>query len=196
MKHSLHASSIIEALIVLLIVTMGIVGVFSILRSSLQLSESTSNRIEAIQIARDGLEAMTSIRDTNWLLFAADYENCWDTLNYDSRCFTDPANSAFITPGSYTLSKNPSTNQFELTPQSTYGSFPDTNYRVARDSLWFYTQSGGTNILPIYTRDIQVSYPAADTMQIIASIRWKDSVTSEPRKLDVPLSLTNWKKYE
>lgn len=54
--------------------------------SSNKLADSTGKRIEAIQIARDGLEAFTNIRDTNWIKFAADYENCWNTLNYDSNC--------------------------------------------------------------------------------------------------------------
>ena len=54
--------------------------------SSQKLANSTEQRIEAIQIARDGIEAFINIRDTNWVLFAADYENCWNALNYDDTC--------------------------------------------------------------------------------------------------------------
>ncbi len=56
-------------MVVLLLLTVGITGVYTILSSSQKLSNSTALRIEAIQIARDGLEAMTNIRDTNWIEF-------------------------------------------------------------------------------------------------------------------------------
>jgi len=54
--------------------------------SSQKLANSTALRIEAIQIARDGLESFTNIRNTNWVRFAADYENCWNVLHYDINC--------------------------------------------------------------------------------------------------------------
>lgn len=53
MKKQKNASSIIEAMVVLLVVITGIVGVYSLLDASLKLSNSTAHRIEAIQIARD-----------------------------------------------------------------------------------------------------------------------------------------------
>ena len=56
------------------------------MHSSQKFSNATGNRIEAIQIARDGLEAMTNIRDTNWILYGADPENCWNTMNYSGSC--------------------------------------------------------------------------------------------------------------
>lgn len=59
---------------------------FGILNSSQRLANTTGNRIQAIQIARDGIESMTNIRDTNWVKFPVDYENCWNTLNYDGLC--------------------------------------------------------------------------------------------------------------
>jgi len=56
------------------------------MNASQKLANSTESRIEAIQIARDGLEAFTNIRDTNWLRFAADRANCWNVLNYNASC--------------------------------------------------------------------------------------------------------------
>jgi hypothetical protein len=34
---------------------------------------------------------MTNIRDTNWKVFGANLQYCWNVLNYDSACITDPA---------------------------------------------------------------------------------------------------------
>ena len=59
------------------------------MNSSQKLAGSTGNKIEAIQIARDGLEAMMNIRDTNWLLFSADRKNCWNVRNYNVNCIGD-----------------------------------------------------------------------------------------------------------
>ncbi len=86
MKYEKTATSIVEAMIVLLIVVTGTVGIFQILNASQHLADSTQRRIEAIQIARDGIEAMTNIRDTNWQLFAADRRNCWNSENYNQNC--------------------------------------------------------------------------------------------------------------
>ncbi len=86
MKYAVKATSIVEALVVLLVIVSGSVGIFQILSTSQRLADATARRIEAIQIARDGIEAMTNIRDTNWQLFAADYQNCWRVLNYNSSC--------------------------------------------------------------------------------------------------------------
>jgi hypothetical protein len=32
---------------------------------------------------------LTNIRNTNVLLFSADLENCWNTLNYDVNCINN-----------------------------------------------------------------------------------------------------------
>jgi hypothetical protein len=62
---------------------------YDIFSSSQKLSESTSHRIEAIQIAREGIEAVMNIRDTNALLFQADLENCWNVSGYNGNCIAD-----------------------------------------------------------------------------------------------------------
>jgi hypothetical protein len=62
---------------------------YNIYGSSIKLSNSTENKITAISIAREGIEAITNIRDTNNLLFKADLKNCWNVLNYNANCIGD-----------------------------------------------------------------------------------------------------------
>jgi hypothetical protein len=50
------------------------------------MSNNLDMKIQAIQIAREGIEAMTNIRDTNWKMLSTDNKNCWNTLNYDTNC--------------------------------------------------------------------------------------------------------------
>lgn len=210
MKKNISGSSIIEAMIVLLVVVTGIIWVFNIMMSSQRLSTSTSDRITAIQIARDGLESFTNIRDTNWIYFAADYENCWNALNYDKDCIWNNTNDHDIKLLAwrwFTIAKN-SNNQFELTNYPT-GLYSDSiyrwDYRVQKDSQGFFTQNGGTDFTPIYTREIQIDYLDINNVsqgssnsnhpkiKVTTIIQWNDVATKSPKKLEMSTVLTNWK---
>lgn len=180
MKKSLKATSIVESIVVLLIVVTGIVWVFWLLKSSQELANSTANRIEAIQIARDWLEAFTSIRDTNWILYWADAKNCWNTFNYDSSCIWDHSSSVWYPNSTYinhtwvvgfTLYRNVN-NQFEIRKRNSNNeNFSDPDYRnrfwIRKDTNGFYTQQGwslytANGSEPLYTREIRINYLAAD----------------------------------
>jgi len=221
MKKSLQATSIIEAIIVLIVVVVWIIGVYDIMISSQRLSNSTADRIEAIQIARDGLEAFTNIRDTNWQLFAADYENCWNAINYDNTCIWNSIDfdtrirlsqiPTLIPPQirGYKIYKN-SNNQFELwfdtisDPDVWYSDLTfRSDFGVSLNSNGFYTQSWGTLTSPLYTRYIRIDYintdggvidtRSDDAMKVTAVVEWFDSASSSPRKIEMDTTLTNWK---
>jgi len=53
MKKIKKATSVIEAMIIMLIVVNGVVGMYSLYNRSQKLSIATKNRIEAIQMARE-----------------------------------------------------------------------------------------------------------------------------------------------
>lgn len=135
MQKNTRATSIIEAMIVLMIVVSGITGVYTLMSSSQNLVTATENRIEAIQIARDGIEALTNIRDTNWLMFGADRDNCWNVLNYNTACVGDSSsgrNDYDIVHGAsqgIRISKDPN-NRFFIGIQNHSGNnfFTDTGY--------------------------------------------------------------------
>jgi len=76
------ATSIVEVMVIMLILVTWIVWMYKVYSESENLSTSTKNKITAIQIAREWIEAMKNIRDTNWILFSTNTENCWNTLNY------------------------------------------------------------------------------------------------------------------
>lgn len=221
MKKNLQATSIIEAIVVLIVVVTGIVWVYNIMISSQRLSNSTADRIEAIQIARDGLEAVTNIRDTNWQLFAADYENCWNVLSYSWWCIwvvtTSDKFASFASPPTpwnriiYKIFKN-STNQMELEssimPEThiDYGSWSfRSNFGVWYDAMWFYTQNGAVSLTqPLFTRYLRFQYVDTDgsgglsrarddKFTVTAIVEWFDPASRVPRKLEMSTVLTNWK---
>ncbi len=208
MKQSLKATSIIESIVVLLVVVSWIVGVYGLLNSSQKLARSSSDRIEAIQIARDGLEAFTNIRDTNAQLFAADLQNCWNVTNYEDSCIGSPTITHDIRHSAtqwLIISRN-TNNQFELTRRN-IGWWYSTNgyrnrFRVQKDSRWFYTQNWGTDFLPNYTREMKVEYFNADNsvwnsnspkMRVTAIVQWNDPARETPRKIEMNTILTNWR---
>ena len=219
MKYTLTWSSIIEAMVVLLLLITGIVWVYSLMFSSQRLAVSTWLRIEAIQIARDGLEAMTNIRDTNWIRFGGDVKNCWNTLNYNSNCIWNQAGATYIEHSGtqWIRISTTSDNTFFIWIQSHWGndSYLDSNYRslfaVSKDARWFYTQNITPNygvwspITPFFTREIRIDYlnnanvsqgPNARThpkMRITAIVQWQDPATSNPQRLEMSTILTNWK---
>ncbi len=209
MKKSFDATSIVEAMVVLLIVVTWIVWVYWILNSSQRLAGSTWNRIEAISIARDGVESFTNIRDTNWIRYSADLLNCWNTLNYNINCLW-ANNSTYdikLAPWNwYVIYKN-TQNQFQLASKNNTWNFNTPAYRnrfkVMIDANWLYTQSWGTDTLPLYTREIQVDYlnaswvVVADSnqarMRVRSLVQWKDNWNVEVKSLTLETILTNWK---
>lgn len=77
-------------MIVLVIVTIGITGTFQVLQGGIKLASTTESRIQAINLAREGIEAVENIRNTNWTKFTSDYQNCFDVANYDASCVGNP----------------------------------------------------------------------------------------------------------
>lgn len=200
MLSSKSGTTIIEAIIVTLIVVVWIMGTYGIFINSQKLSDSTGNRLVAIAIAREWIEAVTNIRDTNWIAFAANNNNCWFTHNYNSSCITDT--TKYVSAWSYILTSN-SNNRWELTLKTSWvysNAGYKTDFRVNKDTNGFYTQSGWTTFLPLYTREIKISYPSGtgtppQSVNIESIVRWSDSSRNNGNyEVKLENILTNWKK--
>lgn len=93
-------STLIEVAVVIFVIGFGLTSVYLILSRGMKLAETTSNRIAAINLAREGIEAVTNARDTNWVKFAADFPSCWKVQNYDKTCVgAAPATAAALSFG-------------------------------------------------------------------------------------------------
>ncbi len=215
MKITKAATSVIEAMVIMLIIVTWVVGMYNIYNESVRLSDLTAQRLQAIEIAREWVEAVENIRNTNWILYASDYGNCWNTINYDNNCIgfdsTAPISATNINtdivPGSYILYQHPVQKRWFLESQGSNSSF-DQNYRntfeIFRwDDDWFYTQSGSNNtthtkssLAPIFTREIVIWYPGWDSnsseMNITSIVKW-DGRGDKTHTIEIDLTLTNWK---
>ena len=198
------ATSVIEAMVVLLVVVMWIIWMIAIFTSSQKLSNWTSNKIQAIQIAREWIEAVKNIRDTNWTIFSSDTANCWNVDNYNNSCVWDNSTTYDISIWSYKIYQDSSDNRWYLSKKTTSETeYKKSAYRnemkVWLDSNWFFTQTGTmTEIKPLFTREIKISYPSWNSntskMKVISLVQWVDNSSKKVRKVELSSILTNWKK--
>ncbi|MFK7779988.1 MAG: hypothetical protein QM490_02475 [Candidatus Gracilibacteria bacterium] len=204
------ATSIIEAMIVMLIIVTGVTGMYNMFSKSVDLSNTTMNKIQAIQMATQGIEGVTNIRDTNWLLFSSDYKNCWNTLNYDASCIgNDNDDNYKILQDNlgYKIYRD-SFNRWLLTSTGSSSDYTSSSYRNffrvgLKDGV--YAQTGTVdNFRPLFTREIIFNYLEADgttigdefspKMKITAIIQWVDNTSTVPHKIEINQLLSNWKK--
>ncbi len=85
-----------ETLIAISILAIVVAITSTVIINSIRNMRNAKNRIVAVNIAREGIEAMRNVRDSNWLLYSDRRRDCW---NHDQSPFCD--GSTPITPGHY-----------------------------------------------------------------------------------------------
>ncbi|MBN2096154.1 hypothetical protein JW752_02010 [Candidatus Peregrinibacteria bacterium] len=98
--------SILEAIIAMTILSFGVMFSSAIIGSSLGNVHIAKNRVVAVNIAREGIEAVRNIRDTNWLRFATNRRQCWNFApKFDPNAPCTGAVDELILPGEYIIYK-------------------------------------------------------------------------------------------
>ena len=197
-------ATIVELMVVLAILWLWITGLLQMISWWIGYARDTENNIKAINIAREGIEAVTNIRDTNWLRFSSDKGNCWKVNTYQSGCIGTPGYANLIADGYYTISSNnwlwflSGAATLPISPWTPYKN----SYPVRLDNLGFYTQSWGSiapctsssqiNCTTIFTREIYIQSIAASTwsVRVVSTARWLDK---RPQSVIIETILTNWK---
>lgn len=67
-----------EVLIAILILVSGAIASLSLMNAILKLAREGNNRIIAVNLAREGIEAMRHVRDSNWLLYSGSQRDADD----------------------------------------------------------------------------------------------------------------------
>ena len=102
--------TIIETMVALFIMVMGITAALGLASYSLNASSGIRNQIIGMGLAREGIEAVKNMRDTNWLQGQLD-TNCYnfDDGSSTANCYTDwlaPTSGYTIPTGNFFLSFN------------------------------------------------------------------------------------------
>ncbi len=104
--------TLIETLVAVFILTMGITAAVGLAIFALSSSSSVAKQIIATGLAREGIEAVKNMRDTNWLKIASIDTNCYDyeTGSNNARCY-----KSWLNP--------PESDNFDLDPPSDEKSY-------------------------------------------------------------------------
>lgn len=100
LRRAVRGFALAEVMIMLAIVSITLTVSFAVVRQGTQFASSSENRIQAINFAREGIEIVTNIRDTNYLKFSTNYMSCWNTLNYSGSC---TSGSPTVMSGAYSV---------------------------------------------------------------------------------------------
>lgn len=201
---SLHHAwaTMVELMAALGILSLGITALLQTLWWGIKYANDTENNIKAINIAREGIESVINIRDTNWLRFSSDRTNCWIVKDYQASCIGD-STPPEITTWPYTIV---SSNGAWYLSWVAAGINPITNwaaykqqFRVGIDAEWFYTQTGVSttscdstitkNCVTNFTREIYIT-SAGWNLSVQSIARW---FQERPRSVIIETTLTNWK---
>lgn len=195
--------SLIEIMAMIAVLGLAIAAMFSTVIWGIYFARDSENRIKAINLAREGIEWVTNLRNTNWLRFSSDQTNCWKIENYQSGCIGAPlfatANSLGATPiaKKYVLTNSNGAWYLKL-PTATTGSW------LWVDDNWFYIATGsmapGETLCTItrsincrspFTREIQILKGATEnTISVTSIVDWYEK---RAQNVTLTTTLTNWK---
>ena len=154
--------SLLEGIIAFTILGMGIAFSGVIMGTSIRNMDNAKNRVIAVNVAREGIEAVRNIRDTNWLEYSTNRRSCWNHLpqqNSSTGCTT-----SLIDPGRYIIYKD-QTLRWRLTPISagsahSSASLPnptDENIYYDNDNLYGADNGKWIDARTLYTVDVDLS---------------------------------------
>ncbi len=69
--------TLIEIMVAISVMTVGILGIYALVPHVVSLSGVNLDRFRAVQLAREGIEIIRNIRDTNWLEQRSNPLNSW-----------------------------------------------------------------------------------------------------------------------
>lgn len=198
MRHAKAAESLIETLIAITVIVLATTAALSVLRTSQAGNEVIGKKVVAINIAMEGFEALRNLRDTNYLLFASDPDNCWNKIEITdvADCATAGAANTITDGYNYYLTRDfasTSTTMFEwhlkrLTSTASQGYLSLYSLDLDGGTDWeskIYAQNGlssnpdmfaTTENRLIFQRVISIDYPAgSDYYDATITVHWYDN---------------------
>lgn len=203
MKKNKIAATLIEVMVVILVISIWLIWVYNFFIKSTWFLDWVSSKIEAIEIAREGIEALENIRNTNWIIFSWNLNNCWNVFDYNTNCiinnWTEKIDSTWNWKDYIILNTNW---KWNLVRKNVTWTYKDDLYRktffVWKDKVtWKYCQNEWWNCVKInwnYIRKINVKSKWLDKMMVTSTVEWKDTSSSTIRKIEIKNLLTNYKK--
>jgi type II secretory pathway pseudopilin PulG len=143
-KRDKQAFTLVEIIVILFIVSVGMIGVLSLVVQNIQSQVINKNNIIANQLAQEGVELIRKTRDTNWVNGSS-----WDQ---------------WILAGTYTMDFEDSTPQLLLNASQAV---------LAQDANGFYVHDSGLTSTN-FSRQIEISDISAEQKNIKVSVTWQE----------------------
>lgn len=198
-------STMIELIAMMAIMGLWIASMLWVIWSGSDFAKDTEDTIKAINLAREWIEWVINLRDTNWLRFSSDKTNCWKVKNYLSTCIWSTLGTDDLTSWSYILyTKN---GAWYLSWTATIDYTTDwldyrSTYKAWINESGFYSQTGwvvptdycsslwDTDCLTNFNREIRITPSWGNTLDVESIVRWN---WRRPREIILTTTLTNWK---
>ncbi len=195
-----NGSTLFEVVIMMAILSLVLASFFSVIGEWAQTEKNLENHVNALAFSREWIEWILNIRNTNWLRFASNRSNCWDTLNYDMNCVAGSYQS--IQNGNYQIWNE--NWLWKLTQKSPWdknniqASFDQ--YRIYKNEKWWSshtwnstpcTQEKNQECQTKFARVITISNKTPTSLTARSTVYWKEKNNIKNTFLEV--ELTNWK---
>lgn len=173
-KHTFpRAETLAEVLIALTVMSVGAGGAATLVVTAIRANVQGEERIVAYNFAREGVEAIRNVRDTNWLRFPGNHSECWDTLNAVNS--TDCATSTKLGENTYlvSLETDPATNalfKWQVT-QEDPASADELLYENTLGSGILYTHDAGGVATP-YHRTVTITQKTTTSLVVSSKVWW------------------------
>ncbi|MDP2736924.1 MAG: hypothetical protein Q8O59_04080 [bacterium] len=166
--------SILEVVVAMMIITMGMVGVLSLVIQNVEAQYINKNVLMASGLAQEGLELVRNIRDLNWLIPG----NNWK-LGAGAGANTD-----IIQDGTYTIDYQGNSGINEAV-----NLISDAGARLYIDNNGLYTHTATATSTSFYRLITVVD--KTDYLDVKATIRWKDG--TQDHNYTAETFLYNWR---
>ncbi|EKD93137.1 MAG: hypothetical protein ACD_28C00230G0004 [uncultured bacterium] len=171
--HSCKAETLAEVLIALTVLAVGAGGASTLVVTAIRANVQGEERIVAYNFAREGVEAIRNVRDTNWLRFPGNRSECWDTLNAVNS--TDCATSTKLGQNTYLvfLETDPTTDalfKWQVI-QEDPASADELLYENTIGSGMLYTHDPVGTVTP-YHRTVTITQKTTTSMVVESKVWW------------------------
>jgi len=162
--------TIIEIIIAILVMTIGIIGVFSAFYVIIFLSSDSADRFTAAYLSQEGLEIIRNIRDTNWINYGPDII-AWNQYITDR---PTGSNDEFFWEADYIASPVAGTGS-SLNPWVD----PGTYLNIEADGFYSYRicATGVSNCQTKFKRKITVRILNEHALKVLSEVSWDKRMT-------------------
>jgi len=166
MKNNFFKSgfTLVEVVVILFVMSMGLIGVLSLITQNIQSQSYNKSNLMAYQLAQEGVELIRKVRDSNWR----------DGLSYDDK----------LAAGEYFMSYN------DAAPQAHDPAHPE-ELVLRQEASNFYTHNPVAPKVTPFSRLITITAVDANSFRVVVTISWAEFGRNYVYNLET--ALYNWR---